>query len=195
MRQGDKQLSRAKLVALTAAAIAPLLLVGCGGGGGTARGQRQRGWRKQVGPAGGALHLAEQFEQGPDGSGQPRPEDRLECGHPGRRHRDAGCERQGAGGREERLPNPGHHRRARRVTPGRRGEGRPSGHSPQQTLEQVEPVLKSTKTQFQASYNGLACSSTASPAARRARSRPARGACPARRCRGLRSRRRRPSRR
>ena len=36
----------------------------------------------------------------------------------------------------------------------------PPGTSPQQTLEQVEPVLKSTKTQFQASYNGLACSST-----------------------------------
>ena len=36
----------------------------------------------------------------------------------------------------------------------------PAGTSPQQTLEQVEPVLKSTKTQFQASYNGLACGSS-----------------------------------
>jgi hypothetical protein len=36
----------------------------------------------------------------------------------------------------------------------------PPGTSPQQTLEMVEPALKATKTQFQASYNGLACSSS-----------------------------------
>jgi len=36
----------------------------------------------------------------------------------------------------------------------------PPGTSPQKTLEQVEPTLKSTKTQFQASYNGLACGSS-----------------------------------
>jgi hypothetical protein len=36
----------------------------------------------------------------------------------------------------------------------------PPGPSTQKTLEMVEPALKATKTQFQASYNGLACGST-----------------------------------
>jgi hypothetical protein len=36
----------------------------------------------------------------------------------------------------------------------------PAGSTPKQTLQQVEPVLQSTKTQFQASYNGLACGSS-----------------------------------
>jgi hypothetical protein len=36
----------------------------------------------------------------------------------------------------------------------------PPGTGPQKTLEQVEPALQSTKTQFQASYNGLACGSS-----------------------------------
>ncbi len=43
VRQGDRPLFRARLVALTAAAVAPFLLVGCGGGGGTAQGNGNEG--------------------------------------------------------------------------------------------------------------------------------------------------------
>jgi hypothetical protein len=45
VRRGDGQLRSAKLVALTAAAIAPLLFVGCGGKGGGGNGAEGGGSR------------------------------------------------------------------------------------------------------------------------------------------------------
>jgi hypothetical protein len=160
VRQGDRRPLRAKLVALTAAAIAPLLLVGCGGGGGTAEGNGQEGGGSQSEPQQAlcdSLNTLNKSLTDLDNL-DPQTASNAEIKAVATEVRKANAKVQATA---QSVSNSAATNvalvSARLVTA---VKNVPPGTSPQKTLEMVEPALKATKTQFQASYNGLACGST-----------------------------------
>jgi hypothetical protein len=163
VRQGDKQLSRAKLVALTAAATAPLLLVGCGGGGGgieTAKGNGNEGGgskstqQQALCTSLNSLNKALTDLDNLD----PKTASNADIQAAAAEARAANAKVQAAAKNVSQTQATTVALASSRLIAAVKAV--PPGTSPQKTLEQVEPVLQSTKTQFQASYNGLACSST-----------------------------------
>ena len=161
MRQGDKQLSRAKLVALTAAATAPLLLVGCGGGGGgTAQGNGNQGGGSKSAPQEALCNSLNSLNKALTDLDNldPKTASNADIQAVATEVRAANAKVQAAAKNVSQTQATTVALAASRLVAAVKAV--PPGTSPQQTLEQVEPALKSTKTQFQASYNGLACSST-----------------------------------
>ncbi len=159
MRQGDKQLSRAKLVALTAAAIAPLLLVGCGGGGGggTAQGNGNEGGGSKSAQQETLCNSLNSLNKALTDLDNldPKTASNADIQAVATEMRAANAKVQAAAKNVSQTQATTVALAASRLVAAVKAV--PAGTSPQQTLEQVEPVLKSTKTQFQASYNGLAC--------------------------------------
>jgi len=161
VRQGDRQLFGAKLVALTAAAVAPLLLVGCGGGGGTAQGNgNQGGGGSQSSQQEALCNSLNTLNKGLTDLDNldPKTASNADIQAAATEVRAANAKVQAAAKNVSQTQATTVALAASRLVAAVKAV--PPGTSPQQTLEQVEPVLKSTKTQFQASYNGLACSST-----------------------------------
>ena len=162
MRQGDRQLFRAKLVALTAAAVAPLLLVGCGGGGGggQAKGNGQEGGGSKSSEQQALCNSLNTLNQSLTDLDNldPQTASNADIKAAGTEVRKANAKVQATA---QAVSNSAATNvalvSARLVTA---VKNVPPGTSPQKTLEIVDPALKATKTQFQASYNGLACAST-----------------------------------
>jgi hypothetical protein len=160
VRQGDRQLFSAKLVALTAAAVAPLLLVGCGGGGGTAQGNGNQGGGSKSAQQEALCNSLNTLNKGLTDLDNldPKTASNADIQAAATEVRAANAKVQAAAKNVSQTQATTVALAASRLVAAVKAV--PPGTSPQQTLEQVEPVLKSTKTQFQASYNGLACSST-----------------------------------
>jgi len=148
------------LVALAAVAIVPLLLVGCGGGGGTAKGNGQTG--------GGSKSTQQQALCDSLNSLNKALTDLDNLDPKTASNADvqaAAAEARAANAKVQSAAKDVSQTQATTVALASQRlitavKAVPAGTSPTKTLEQVEPALQSTKTQFQASYNVLACGSS-----------------------------------
>jgi hypothetical protein len=149
------------LVALAAVAIVPLLLVGCGGGGGgTAKGNGQTGagskstQQQALCDSLNSLNKALTDLDNLD----PKTASSADVQAAAAEARAANTKVQAAAKEVSQTQATTVALASSRLITAVKAV--PPGTSPQKTLEQVEPALQSTKTQFQASYNGLACGSS-----------------------------------
>jgi hypothetical protein len=161
VRQGDRRLSGAMLVALAAVAIAPLLLVGCGGGnGGPAEGNGQTGGGSKSTQQQALCNSLNSLNKALTDLDNldPKTASNADIQAVAAEARAANAKVQAAAKEVSQTQATTVALASSRLIAAVKAV--PPGTSPQKTLEQVEPVLQSTKTQFQASYNGLACGSS-----------------------------------
>ena len=149
------------LVALAAVAIVPLLLVGCGGGnGGAAQGNGQTGGGSKSTEQQALCNSLNSMNKAMTDLDNldPKTASNADIQAVANEARAANAKVQAAAKNVSQTQATTVALVSSRLIAAVKAV--PPGTSPQKTLEQVEPALKSTKTQFQASYNGLACGSS-----------------------------------
>jgi hypothetical protein len=149
------------LLALAAVAIVPLLLVGCGGGnGGTAQGNGQTGGGSKSTEQQALCNSLNSMNKAMTDLDNldPKTASNADIQAVATEARAANAKVQAAAKNVSQTQATTVALISSRLIAAVKAV--PPGTSPQKTLEQVEPTLKSTKTQFQASYNGLACGSS-----------------------------------
>jgi DNA repair ATPase RecN len=153
VRGGDWQLVKAKVISLAAAVLVPLLLVGCGGGGGgggQGGGSRSAAQQKLCDSLQSLNKALAELD-----NLQPQTASTADIQAAATKVREANKETAAAAEAVSSSEVDSVTIAATRLVTAAKNV--PPGTSAQKALQQVEPALQATKTQFQATYNGLSC--------------------------------------